>query len=234
MSIYNHTTGEWDIPYSESHTQVVYNSSLGKDGPSGGHGYFEDYVPAGTQCANGPTGNPTLADTIETDAQQYSATTQSWTRISYDPDLKSGRSGNSACFNYSGGPPAADPYLSVQTFGDGWSDWEEIADNADYPCTAAGGTCTITQAWEDDGPSCVYGEGISNGYDGKGDFVISPASYGSLSQSNSNGVGTARYTSSTDDPVILTAYGEYESFSFGTRNNCVAHFSSVAINQWYL
>lgn len=117
--IYNHSTSQWEYPYAEQHTQVVYNSTRKTTGPSGGHGYFEYYVPPYTGCAGADPSNPSTADTVETDAQQYSATSKSWTRISNDSFATHGLTGTGVCFF---GPNT--PYFSVNYFGDGWSDWE--------------------------------------------------------------------------------------------------------------
>lgn len=121
FGIYNHSTNQWEFPYSERHTQLVHNSSLNRNGPSGGHGFFEYYLPANTVCAAGDPSNPSSADTVETDAQQYSAVSNRWTRISNDAFAVFGITGAGACFS-----GASSPYFSVSEFSDGWSDWEAL------------------------------------------------------------------------------------------------------------
>ena len=121
FGIYNHSTSQWEFPYSEHYTEIRHNFTTGLNGYGGGHGYFEYYLPANTACASADPSNPSTANTYETDAQQYSSTSQTWTRISNEKYMYSGLSGSGVCFT---GPNS--PYFSVSDFGDGWSDWEAI------------------------------------------------------------------------------------------------------------
>lgn len=119
FGIYNHGSGQWEYPYSEPYTEIRHNFSTGLNGYGGGHGYFEYYLPANTACAGADPSNPSTANTYETDAQQYSATSKTWTRISNEKYMYPGLTGYGVCFS---GPNS--PYFSFGDFGDGWSDWK--------------------------------------------------------------------------------------------------------------
>jgi len=100
-----------------------------------------------------------------------------------------------------------------------------------YPCDQVGGTCNFQVSWPPNGsPSCVYGEGIQDGYTGSGEFVVSPTGYGTLTQNDS--AGTAQFTRTTSGVVTVTAQAQYESFTYGSHGGCVSHFSYVPIQQW--
>ena len=119
FGIYNHSTSQWEYPYYEPYTEIRHNFTTGLNGLGGGHGYFEYYLPPNTNCAGADPSYPTSANTYETDAQQYSATSKTWTRISVEKFMYPGLSGLGGCFS---GPNT--PYFSLSDFGDGWSDWE--------------------------------------------------------------------------------------------------------------
>jgi hypothetical protein len=121
FGIYNHNTDEWDFPYYWPYTAIRHNFTTGENGLAGGHGYFEYYLPPNTACAGSDPDDPSTADVYETDAQDYSNTTDTWTRISAEQYMFSGLTGLGTCF---AGPNS--PYFSVGDFGDGWSDWEAI------------------------------------------------------------------------------------------------------------
>jgi hypothetical protein len=118
FGIYNYNTGQWEYPYATHYTEVRHNFKTGRNGLGGGHGYFEYWLPAGTACATLDGTNASTANIYESDAQQYSTVTNSWTRISAEKYLHYGISGKGACF---AGPET--PYFSISDFDGGWSDW---------------------------------------------------------------------------------------------------------------
>lgn len=222
FGIYNHTTAQWEFPYSEQYSEQVHNYTLNSNGPSGGHGYAEYYIPSNTTCASGQSDDPTVANTIESDAQQYSQTMASWTRISNDAYRTQGLDGPGTCFS-----GANAPYFTVSTFGDGWSDWDAVLNGGvSYPCSTVGGTCNFSVSWQNDGPYCNKIDGPVDGYTGTGQFTVSPSGYGTLTQNDT--AGTAQFTRTAAGPVTISAQGQYESFT----SLCAAHFTYYTIKSW--